>query len=68
MISLIFIRNSSVQSRPIGMLSLGTSCFQVPSTSFLVFSSCHGCSSRVVVAFGASLTSAWLVPPAYMRN
>ena len=63
-----FIRNSSVHSTPIGMFSLGTSWFQVFSTNFFVFSSWVGCSSTVVIPFGASLTSSIVVPPEYMRN
>ena len=63
-----FCRKSSVHSRPIGMLIFGISCFQVFSTNFFDFSSCQGCSMKVVIAFGASLISSWLVPPAYIRK
>ncbi|EXI73741.1 MAG: hypothetical protein AW07_02428 [Candidatus Accumulibacter sp. SK-11] len=63
-----FIRKSSVQSTPIGMLSFGTSWFHVFSTSFFVLSSWNGCSRMVLMAFGASLISPCVVPPAYIRN
>ena len=64
----IFIRNWSVHSRPIGIGKVGISWFQVPSMYLALFSSCQGWSRSVVRALGASLTSSWVVPPAYMRN